>query len=163
MAIVGSGGAGKTTLANTLGAKLGLPVIHLDEHYWGPGWDPAPDEQWRQRVRELVGGERWIIDGNYSSTMDLRFARADTVIVIALGRWRCLARVLRRWITNRGRAVQAPGCPEVISFEFLKWVWGYPSGGRRRLEAALAAHAEAAGIIELRSPSDVAAFLASLP
>jgi adenylate kinase family enzyme len=163
IAIVGSGGAGKTTLANVLGAKLGLPVIHLDEHYWSPGWIATPDDAWRERQRELVTAERWIVDGNYSSTMDLRFERADTVIVVALPRWRCLSRVLRRWITNRGRAVQAPGCPEVVSLEFLKWVWDYPSGGRKRLEGALADHATQANVIELPTPRSVAAFIAAPP
>jgi hypothetical protein len=52
------------------------------------------------------------------------------------------------------------GCPEAVSLEFLKWVWDYPSRGRKRLEAELADHALHARVVELRSPRSVAAFLA---
>lgn len=162
IAVVGSGGAGKTTLANTLGRKLNLPVIHLDEHYWRPGWVPTPREEWRTRQRELVAAEKWIIDGNYSSTLDLRLARADLVVVLAFARWRCLLGVVRRWTTNYGRGVQARGCPERVSLEFLKWVWDYPTNGRKRLDAALAEYAQGAQVVELDGPSRVSRFLASL-
>jgi adenylate kinase family enzyme len=40
--VVGSGGAGKSTFAGALGAHTGLPVTHLDWHFWRPGWEPTP-------------------------------------------------------------------------------------------------------------------------
>src|SRR4029077_16885614 len=36
--VVGNAGAGKSTFARRLGGKLALPVIHLDSHFWRPGW-----------------------------------------------------------------------------------------------------------------------------
>jgi len=65
IAVVGSGGAGKSTFATELGRRLGLPVIHLDEHYWQPGWVATPAEQWQDRQRGLVAYDCWIVDGNY--------------------------------------------------------------------------------------------------
>ena len=112
VAIVGSGGAGKTTFANRLGETLGLPVTHLDEHYWQPGWTATPGEQWRDRQRRLIADDRWIIDGNYGSTLDLRLARADTVIILAYSRWRCLRGAGCRWAHHRGQAIQAKDCPQ---------------------------------------------------
>lgn len=158
--MVGSGGAGKTTFARALGVRLGLPVIHLDEHYWSPGWLPTLPEVWRERQQGLLAGERWIVDGNYSLTLDLRLVRADTVIVLALPRWQCLLGVLRRWVTHRGREVQAPGCPERLTLDFLRWVWNYPGSGRARLDAALTAHlGRRARLIELRTRKQVEGFL----
>ncbi|MEM9203830.1 MAG: hypothetical protein AAGC53_19480, partial [Actinomycetota bacterium] len=81
MAIVGPGGAGKTTFARALGVATGLPVIHLDEHQWQPGWVGTERDVWRRRQAGLLTGEHWIVDGNYSGTFDARFARADTVII----------------------------------------------------------------------------------
>ena len=36
--VSGMAGSGKSTFSRALSAKTGLPVIHLDVHYWKPGW-----------------------------------------------------------------------------------------------------------------------------
>lgn len=66
--VIGCGGAGKSTLARQLGEATGLPVIHLDAHYWRPGWVETPKETWRAAVDELIAADAWIMDGNYSGT-----------------------------------------------------------------------------------------------
>jgi adenylate kinase family enzyme len=114
----------------------------------------------RERQRRLVASDYWIMDGNYSSTLGVRLDRADTVIVLALPRWRCVIRVLRRWLQHQGRPVQAAGCSERISPAFLRWVWNYPSSGRVGLDTALAKHGQGLRVIELGSPADVRKFLA---
>lgn len=159
IAVVGSGGAGKSTFARELGRRLGLPVVHLDRHYWGPSWTATPDDEWRVRHDELLAGERWIVDGNYGGTFDARLARADTVIVLATPRLRCLARALRRSLRHLGADVQAVGCPERVDFEFLRWIWRYPSDSQPRLDAALERHRDHLRVVELRSRRDAAAFL----
>ena len=63
IAIVGSTGAGKSTLARQLGEVTGLAVVHLDALYWRPGWVPTPDEEWDAVVKEVASKESWIIDG----------------------------------------------------------------------------------------------------
>jgi len=78
--IIGCGGSGKSTLASRLAGLLGLPVQHLDQLYWRPGWVATPDPQWRSTVAELCGRPAWIIDGNYGGTMDVRLAAADTIV-----------------------------------------------------------------------------------
>jgi adenylate kinase family enzyme len=89
-------------------------------------------------MKDLVAGDRWVIDGNYSGSLDIRLKRADTAIILAFSRWRCPVRVLRRWWTNRGRAVQSDGCPERFNWQFLQWVWRYPTDSRPRIDAAVA-------------------------
>ncbi len=61
---------------------------------------------------DLLAADCWIVDGNYGGTFDVRFARADTVVVLALPRLRCLIRALLRVFQHHGRDVQAVGCPE---------------------------------------------------
>jgi adenylate kinase family enzyme len=162
VAVVGSGGAGKSTFARQLGERTGIPVIHLDRHYWKPGWVQTAPHQWRARQAELVAGESWIIDGNYGGTFDVRFACADTVIVLALPRWLCVTRALRRTLRDRGRDLQAGGCPERVDLAFLRWVWRYPIDSRPRLNAALERHQDRLRVIELTSPTEVRMFLATL-
>ena len=159
VAVVGPGGAGKSTFARQLGRRAGLPVIPLDEHYWRPGWVETPAGEWRARQRELVAGERWIMDGNYGSTFDVRFARADTVVVVMPGRLRCLLGAIRRTLRHHGRAVQAPGCAERIDWTFLVWIWRYRTDSRPRLDAALDRYRAELTIVELGSRTQVAAYL----
>ena len=158
VAIVGSGGAGKTTLARALAAATGLPAVHLDEHQWKPGWVSTPGDEWRELQERLFAGPRWIADGNYGGTLDLRLSRADTVIVLALPRWQCLAGALRRKARNWGRSVQAEGCPERIELGFLRWIWRYPTDGRLKVDAALARHPHL-DVVELTSRRAVRRFL----
>lgn len=132
--VLGSGGAGKTTFALALGEVTGLPVVHLDRHYWQPGWRAPPTPEWEATVRGLLARPTWIMDGNYGGTLELRLAAADTVILLDTPRRQCLAGVLRRRWAWRGRARPslADGCKERLTFEFLHWIWTYP--GRRRPE-----------------------------
>jgi len=75
-------GSGKSTFARALAARTGLPLIHLDVHYWKPGWVRPSDDEWRERQRTLLAGEAWIIDGNYNETLALRLERAETVVFL---------------------------------------------------------------------------------
>ncbi|HIP70753.1 MAG TPA: hypothetical protein EYH05_05085, partial [Anaerolineae bacterium] len=58
--IIGSSGSGKSTLARQLGASLELPVIHLDRHFWHPGWVETPLDEWRIEVARLVQRRQWV-------------------------------------------------------------------------------------------------------
>lgn len=80
--IVGNSGGGKSTLARSLGAKLGLPVIHLDVLFWKPGWVESDRADFRVRVAEALQAPAWICDGNFTSSYDLRMPYADTIIWI---------------------------------------------------------------------------------
>lgn len=163
--ILGCGGAGKSTLARRLGQLTGLPVIHLDAHYFSAGWVATPAELWRPRVEELVAGNRWIIDGNFASTLDLRLRRADTVVFLDLPRRICLWRVFKRWMKHRGRTRpdMAPGCTEKADLEFLKWIWSFRSSDRPKiLQMMDRARAEAKQVHHLTSRAQVERFISSV-
>jgi DNA helicase HerA-like ATPase len=78
--VIGTSGAGKTTLAKTLASLLGSPFVELDALHWDPNWTPAPPETFRARVAAATAGERWVVDGGYSAVRDLLWPRADTLI-----------------------------------------------------------------------------------
>ena len=88
-------GSGKSTFARALAAKTGLPVIHLDVHYWKPGWVRPSDDEWRERQRALLAGDTWIIDGNYNETLALRLERAETVVFLDVPWWLCASSRVR--------------------------------------------------------------------
>ena len=161
--VIGSGGAGKSTFAQRLGARTGLPVVHLDARYWHAGWEPTPPDEWQDVVRELVARDAWVMDGNYGGTLDTRLAACDTVIFLDLPRLVCLWRVVRRWARHRGatRPDMAPGCDEQLSLEFLRWIWGYPTRQRPGILRRLSTLAAEQRAVVLRSTADVERFLAA--
>lgn len=161
--VIGAGGAGKSTFARRLGAALRLEVIHLDRHYWRPGWVEPSKDEWRQLVAELCQREAWVMDGNYSGTLAERLAACDTVVFLDLPRTLCLWRVLKRRVVYRAgrRPDMAPGCPERFSLEFMLWVWNYARRSRPKVVARLAEHAQGKRIIWLRTPAEVEQFLAT--
>jgi adenylate kinase family enzyme len=160
--VVGSPGAGKSTLAAEIARRTGLPLIHLDQHYWRAGWVETSKLEWRSRVVELIAGERWIIDGNYSGTLDLRLTRADTLIDLELPVWLCVARVIRRSIGARGRvrADMAEACPERLNLHFLWWTLKYPFTSRRRIDRKIGRFG--GRVIKLTSRRRVQRFVDSL-
>jgi len=99
-------GSGKSTFARALAARTGLPVIHLDVHYWKPGWVRPSDDEWRERQRALLADKAWIIDGNDNATLALRLERAETVVVLDSPWWSCSSRAF-----VRGFASPSARCP----------------------------------------------------
>ena len=164
IAIIGSGGAGKSTFARELAAKLDIPVVHLDSIFWRPGWVERPQDEWRARQEELVREASWIIDGTHAPTLDVRLAAANTVVLLDLNRFVCTWRVIKRRIRYRRipRLDRAPGCHEHLDWKFVRWVWTYPSEGRPKALAAIADHAPDAEVIRLRSRRAVKRFLADV-
>ncbi len=164
VAIIGSGGAGKTTLAHALAERTGLPVIHLDRLYWNAGWVETPYDRWLERQNEFLTQECWIVDGNYGSTMDVRLAAADTVIFLDISRLRCLWRVVKRRVKyhNRSRPDMTEGCPERLTWEFLQFVWGYPKT-RRPVILEKLGRLENKQVVYLQSVGEVETFLTRLP
>ncbi|MCC5827804.1 MAG: DNA topology modulation protein [Phycisphaeraceae bacterium] len=162
--IVGSGGAGKSTLATQIGQRLGLPVIHLDALFWHAGWKETAKDEWKQTVALQLQQDAWVMDGNYGGTLDQRLATADTVIFLDLPRSLCLFRILKRRVMYRGRTRpdMAAGCPERLDMEFLKWIWNYPRDNRPRLLDTLQAAPPSTQIHVLQSKKDVSIFLDSL-
>lgn len=162
--LIGPGGAGKSTLANQLGELLDIEVLHLDKFYWQPGWVEMPKGEWLKTVEELLNRDAWIMDGNYSGTLDIRYKACDTVIFLDMARTLCLWRVLKRALMyrKRSRPDMAEGCAERLTLEFILWIWNYPRRTRPKIIRMIKSKSEEKRIVWLRSQSDVKSFLAIL-
>ena len=161
--IIGCGGAGKSTLARALGEKTGLPVVHLDNLFWHPGWVESTKEEIDEKIRMELEKPRWIMDGNYNRTMELRLKRCDTVIYLDFSTAACLLGVIKRVLTTRGtvRPDMGEGCPERFDWEFLRWVGAYNRKHRRENYERLR-KADHAQVIVLKNRREVRTFLNSL-
>ncbi|MCL2169758.1 MAG: hypothetical protein FWB74_07025 [Defluviitaleaceae bacterium] len=162
--ILGSAGSSKSTLAVRLGEITCLPVTHLDRLFWNPGWVQTPKDEFEERANAAAAAETWIIDGNYSRTLDYRLERADCVIFLDFSRYFCLFRVLKRRFKNHGktRFDLAEGCPERLDREFLLWVWNYPKRARGRTLEWLEQARGDKNVYHFRKRKDVKKFLQSI-
>ncbi|MGH9125135.1 MAG: DNA topology modulation protein FlaR [Acidimicrobiales bacterium] len=121
--VTGLAGAGKSTFSKALSAKTGLPLIHLDLHFWKPGWVVPSDDEWREKQRGLLAGDAWIADGNYHATLALRLERADTVVFLDTPWWTCARRAFVRGIRRPPGSVMPEGCDDT-AWQRLRDEWG---------------------------------------
>lgn len=167
--VTGTSCSGKTTLARRVAGRLGLPCVELDALFWGPDWTPVPVETFRERVAGAAAGDRWVIDGTYSSVRDLTWGRTDTVVWLDYPMHLVLARWARRTVARiRSGAEFWPGTGNRESLRhalrrdsLLMWILTTHRRRRRRLAADLAARPDLMAI-RLRSPAATERWLATL-
>jgi|SRR5947209_1608812 len=162
--VIGSGGAGKSIFSKRLNEILDIEVIHLDTLYWNPGWVETPKPEWEKMVRELTQRDSWIIDGNYSGTLDIRVEACDTLIFLDVARTVCLWRAFKRVLLYRSsrRPDMAKGCDERFSLQFMKWIWDYPKRTRPKVLRLLKENSQTKNMIRLRTQYDIERFLADM-
>jgi adenylate kinase family enzyme len=134
--IVGCGGSGKSHLARQLGATLDAPVTHLDATYFDDEWNPLPMEEFAAAQRALVERPRWVIDGNYNSTLSIRLEACDTVVLMdvstAAALWGIVSRQLRHGAGHKGNGVH-----NRITWGVIKYVSTYRRKMRPRVLAKI--------------------------
>ena len=94
--ILGCPGSGKSTFARRLGARTGLPVVHLDNIWWRADGTHVSREEFNRALDLLLRGEKWILDGNYGRTMEVRLRACDTVIFLDYPEAICMAGITAR-------------------------------------------------------------------
>ncbi|HET8680125.1 MAG TPA: AAA family ATPase, partial [bacterium] len=170
IAVIGTTGSGKTTLARQLAQRLGAPFVEEDALAWGPNWTMAPRDVLRQRIADALSGTAWVVDGNMFSLGHPNLQMADTVVWLDLPLsvilwrlvWRSVRRIARReelWRGNRERWRTA-----FFSRESLLWYALRTFRARRRAYTALFAQAEYAHlrVVRLRSERAARAWLCGI-
>ena len=163
--VVGTSGAGKTTLAARIAARLGLPFHASDPFYWKPGWQPATAECVARHLADVMRSPEWVLDGNFERQWHDVWSRADCVVWLdySLARvlWQVTARnlgwVLRReavWSGNRMTVGRA--CSGILhAFQ--------SHAGKRRRYVEYAAKLNGVTVHRFASLRETDAWLSSLP
>lgn len=94
--VIGSPGSGKSFVSSTLSKKLNIPIFYLDKLYWKENWVATPREQFIAIQQDILKKDSYIIDGNYQSTLELRFKNASTIIFLDIDKNVCFEAVKGR-------------------------------------------------------------------
>lgn len=98
--IVGTAGSGKSTFGRELAAVLAIPFFEMDQLFWKPGWRESPDEEFMEKVSVVVAKDAWVLDGNYTRTVPIKWRRTQLVVWIDLPFMTTVARVTKRAVNR---------------------------------------------------------------
>ncbi|TDB74337.1 topology modulation protein [Micromonospora sp. KC723] len=159
IATIGCGGSGKSTVARQLAQILNVPLIHLDALYYDEHWMPLPHDEFATQQEKLVTGDRWIIEGNYASTLPIRLAAADTVIFLDLPADACLWGIAQRRWRYRGGQHHADGVYDRITWSFIRYILSYRRTMRPRVHDLLHEYGPHVQLITLTSRRHASRFI----
>jgi adenylate kinase family enzyme len=94
--VLGCPGGGKSVFSKRLHDVSGLPLIHMDNLWWKPDRSHISREEFDRKLEEILQGDKWILDGDYSRTYEVRFQACDTVFFLDYGFEECLSGIKER-------------------------------------------------------------------
>ncbi len=171
VAIVGTTGSGKTTLARAIAPLIGARHVEVDALFHEPDWTRAERDVFRQRVRDAIAVERWVTDANYSSMLkDITWAGADTMIWLDYSFVRTFSRLLRRTLRRSISGVELwNGNRERLRAQFMSrdslLLWAVKTHWKHRREWSLALRDPAFAhlrVVRIRSPRALDAYMRAL-
>ena len=169
--IVGTSGCGKSTAGKLIAKKLGYPYVELDEIQWKPNWTESTEEELVSNLERSLEGEFWVLDGNYSRTVPIKWRRVQWVVWLDFPYWLTLYQVISRtirrsttketlWAGNRESLRKA-----FLSRDSIIW-WCLTNLSKNRWQY-LAAMSDARyrhiRFVRIRSRKALVAFIESLP
>ena len=156
--IIGCPGGGKSRFARELHKRTSLPLCHLDMLFWNADKTTVTREILCERVREVLSGDEWIIDGNYSATLPMRLEACDTVFFLDMPTELCLRGVEKR----RGQV--RPDMPWIETEEdpeFTEYIKSFKEVQRPKLLEIISQYPDKA-LTVFHSHEEIDAYLARL-
>ena len=153
--VIGCPGSGKSTVSRALHNKTGIPLYHLDMMYWNADKTTVEKSVFLERLSTVLEKDKWIIDGNYGSTMELRMAACDTVIFLDYPLDVCLDGIRER----RGKPrSDMPWIETEEDAEFIEFIRNYNEQQKPKVLELLKKYSDK-NIIILESREQADAFL----
>lgn len=157
--IIGCPGSGKSTFGRKLKSITDLPLYHLDMMYWNKDKTTVSKEIFIERLKKTMNNSKWIIDGNYGSSMEMRLKECDTVFFLDYSTEVCIEGIETRkgkprsdmpWIEN-----------DNTDDDFISFINNYNSESRPEVIKLLAKYSSK-NIIVFHSREESEKYLVSL-
>lgn len=169
--VIGTSGSGKTTFGRQLAEILGIPFIEIDAIFWGPNWSPLEDAVLCSRLTEILDGDHWVLDGNYSRTTPVKWERVEVVIWLDFSFPRTLCQAVSRAaqrLISKEELWPGTGNRETLRMLLSKesiLLWTITSYRRRRkniIKMMAAPEFQHIRFHRLRSPTETVAYLSAV-
>ena len=158
--VIGCPGAGKSTFARRLRDATGLPLHYLDMLWHRPDRTTASQEEFDAALRGILRQDRWILDGNYLRTLELRLSACDAVFLLDFPPEVCLAGAEARIGTARE---DMPWVERSFDPAFRQWIEDFPKDQLPRIRRLLRACLPSAAATVFHSRREAEDWLAALP
>jgi len=153
--IFGRPGTGKSTFALQLHNKSKIPLYHLDKYFFKENWVERDYQDFLDIQQSIASKDEWIIDGNATKSLEMRWERADLVLFFNYSKLICLYRLLKRlFYKNKEIDDRAEGCNERVRLVLLKYMWGFENRVKAQIEG-LKEKYPSANMIEIKNDSDL--------
>lgn len=124
--IFGRPGSGKSTFALNLHKMTTLPLHHLDKYFYEKDWKERSYPEFLNIQQKIVDADKWIVDGNNTKSLEMRYQRSDLVLYFNFPRLRCVYRILKRRFYEKPNVDdRALGCNEVITSKLFHYMWNF--------------------------------------
>lgn len=157
--IIGCPGAGKSTFAKSLRQIVHLPLYHLDLLWHKSDRTTVSREEFDKALSEIVETDRWIIDGNYQRTLELRIKKCDTVFLLDFPTDVCIKSVQSRIGKKRD---DMPWTETEFDEEFKSWIVDFPNRQLPKIYELIEKYKDSKNIIVFKNRSDADNYLETL-
>lgn len=132
--VIGCPGSGKSTFSVALHDKTNIPLYHLDSMFWNEDKSTVEKQVFLERMSDAISGDQWIVDGNYSSTMEMRMSKCDTVFFLDYSASVCLEGIRERCGKKRN---DMPWVETQEDAEFVEFVKNFNNDQKPKILALL--------------------------
>ena len=157
--IIGCPGAGKSTFARKLRDVTGLPLYYLDMLWHKPDRTNISREEFDRRLGEIIGKDKWIIDGNYKRTIEMRMAACDTVFLMDFPTEVCIDGAVSRVGQKRE---DMPWVEEELDGEFKEWIIGFKNEQLPRIYELIEKYRDGKKIVIFKTRAEADEYLRTL-
>ena len=169
--MVGTSASGKSTFGKQLAKRLDIPFIEMDEVFWDANWREPPDAEFFPKLKTALSEHSWVLDGNYTRTIPIKWKDIDLVIWLDYSFPRTLYQSITRAI-NRSYTKKElwPNTGNRESFRKLfskdsivLWmIRGYPSNRAKYIKAMGSSEFSHIEFLQLKSPRQARRYIESL-
>lgn len=157
--VIGSPGAGKSTFARKLRDLTELPLYYLDMIWHKPDRTNVSKEEFDARLSDIIKKDKWIIDGNYQRTLEMRLEKCDTVFLMDFPPEVCISGAESRIGKERE---DLPWVELELDEEFEQWIIDFPKEQLPMIYELLIKYRDNKDIIIFKSRKEADAYLKNL-